>query len=74
MRIRLLGVGISGFGQPEPQQLGLFDDPEAKRNKEASALSRACDELKTRFGETAVRYGRDLRFDGRVSDTQPKGK
>ena len=74
MHVRLLGVGISGFDQPEPEQLGLFADPEAKRNEEASALSRACDELKTRFGDTAVRYGRDLRFDGRVSDTQPQGK
>ena len=74
MRIRLLGVGISGFDQTEPLQLGLFSDPEEKKNEEASALSRACDELKTRFGDTAVRYGRDLRFDGRVSDTQPQGK
>lgn len=74
MHVRLLGVGVSGFDQPEPVQLGLFADPKAKISEEASALSRACDELKTRFGESAVRYGRDLRFDGRVSDTQPQGK
>lgn len=74
MHVRLLGMGVSGFEETAPVQMGLFSSQQEARSEEASALSRACDELKARFGDSAVRYGRDLRFDGRVSDTQPQGK
>ena len=32
------------------------------------------DELRDRFGDDAVGYGRDLRFRGRTSDTMPMNK
>ncbi len=71
--VRLVGVGVSGFGEEGPEQLSLF--PEAREEgRDRSALGRACDELRERFGEGAVSYGRDLRFIGRTSDTAPMGK
>ena len=74
MRARLLGVAVSGFSDEAPVQLGLFGDESGRARPEESELSRVRDELRERFGEAAVRYGRDLRFDGRTSDTQPMGK
>lgn len=73
MHARLIGVGISGFDEPAPLQLGLFG-AEEETSAEASALSRTCDELRERFGDAAVTYGRDLRFSGRTSDTAPMNK
>ena len=74
MHARLLGVAVSGFSDEAPVQLGLFDDGDGRRRAEEAELSRVRDELRERFGDAAVRYGRDLRFDGRTSDTQPMGK
>lgn len=74
MRVRLLGVGVSGFEEREPEQLGLFRTEEEERDERAERLSAATDALKARFGDDSVRYGRDLRFDGRTSDTQPMNK
>lgn len=74
MNVRLLGVGISGFEEREPEQMGLFQSDQEVRDEKAERLSAATDALKARFGDDSVRYGRDLRFDGRVSDTQPMNK
>lgn len=71
--VRLVGVGVSGFGGEPPEQLSLFADAE-EGPRDRSTLGRACDELRERFGEDAVVYGRDLRFRGRTSDTAPTGK
>ena len=68
--IRLIGVGLSGFEHDDmPQQASLFDSlddtgdgtddaQEEKRRK----LSRTTDELRARFGNDALSFGRDLRF------------
>lgn len=78
MPVRLLGVGLSGFGEKgaHPQQLGLFQDegPSGRQGRDRSALSRATDSVRDRFGTEAVSYGRDLRFKGKVSDTAPMHK
>ncbi len=74
MKVRLLGVGVSGFEEGEPVQMGLFWSEEEARDEKAERLSAATDALKARFGDDSVRYGRDLRFDGRTSDTQPMNK
>ncbi|WP_322150455.1 DNA polymerase IV [Paratractidigestivibacter sp.] len=74
MKVRLLGVGVSGFDEAEPVQLGLFQTDQEVRDEKAERLAAATDALKARFGDDSVRYGRDLRFDGRVSDTQPMNK
>lgn len=70
--VRLVGVGVSGFDGKE-DQLTLFERDEAASRGDA-ALERACDELRERFGEQAVGYGRDLRFRDQVSDTAPMNK
>ena len=88
--VRLLGVGISSFsdeGHAKPVQASLFDQYEATFDAAASGpttkkkprsdlrhLSEVTDKLKDKFGADAVQYGRDLRFEHRVSDTMPTGK
>ncbi len=74
--VRLLGVGVSGFDARRPEQLELFDtnESDAPEGDGSSALGRVTDELRERFGDDAVSYGRDLRFRGRTSDTAPMNK
>ena len=86
--LRLLGVGVSSFNA-RPEQLGLFDEvPEAfemkgkgtavqkhaTRTHQDHDLVNATDRIKDRFGEKAVRYGRELRFDDRETDTIPQNE
>jgi len=52
--VRLIGVGVSGFGLP--RQLGLWDMGFAENQR----LQRTLDELRARFGDQAVQRGRDL--------------
>lgn len=71
VRVRLVGVGISGFTcSQDEEQLSLFDEGTDAHGdgRDRSGLSRATDEVRKRFGADAVRYGRDLRFDGHESD------
>ena len=48
---RLIGVGISGLGQPGQGQAGLFPTPQKTRR---SALGRAEDAIVARFGDQAL--------------------
>lgn len=73
--VRLVGVGVSGFDDATAEQLSLFSEgTPAARGRDLAALSRVTDELRDRFGDDAVGYGRDLRFRGRTSDTMPMNK
>ena len=76
MHVRLLGVGISSFEDRGAEQLGLFgaDGTAATSTRDLSALGRVTDQLKDRFGDAAVSYGRDLRFKDRTSNTAPMHK
>ncbi len=56
-RIRLLGVGVSGFEGARQVQTSLFPDEE--REKE-SQLDRAADEIRERFGSAALHRGSGL--------------
>ena len=67
--IRLVGVGLSHFDDA-PATASLFDKEDSSLRK----LSVATDLVRERFGESAIAYGRDLRFDGHVSNTAPMGK
>ena len=67
--VRLVGVGISRFDDP-PAEPGLFD----KEDESTRRLSAATDLVRERFGDGAISYGRDLRFQDRVSNTAPMGK
>ena len=87
MPLRLVGVAVTGFdgaaGQVE--QLSLFDAEDAggaraetdgagERSRTASLrdLMAATDKVKERFGEGAVRYGREFRLDGNTTGSSSK--
>jgi DNA polymerase-4 len=53
--IRLLGIGVSGFGG-EPTQLELLDES-AGADQRRRVIERAVDELRERFGPDAIRFG-----------------
>ena len=92
MRIRLLGVGVSGFDAEAYAQEALFEDvpgelagksahsdcpgrprPHAYENPEKRrSLINATDALKDRFGESAVRFGRELRNEGNTTGSSAK--
>lgn len=78
MRVRLVGVGVSGFDGARAEQLSLFggdhgaDGPGAERDR--SELGRVTDRLRDRFGDGVVGYGRDLRFQGHTTGTAPMHK
>jgi len=54
--VRLLGVGVSGFGAA-PKQLTLLDGGAAARDERRTAIDRAVDELRARFGDDAIHFG-----------------
>lgn len=57
-KIRLLGISVSGFGQQQGVQMGLFDQTEASPNSgELRRLHQALDTLKDRFGEDIITKG-----------------
>jgi len=56
--VRLLGVGISGFVEPN-RQLGLWDNPEVE--KQADELQSTLDLLKDKFGESSLKRASDLK-------------
>lgn len=76
--VRLVGVAVSNFDGESAVQMSLFDDPtdqkEEPPRKDLRKVSVAADEIRKRFGSSALAYGRDLRFKGGTSDTLPTGK
>ncbi len=54
--LRLLGFGVSGFGQAA-LQLGLLDDPEAADRSHDRALAEGVDRIRERFGDDALGFG-----------------
>lgn len=59
--VRLVGVGLSGF-DAAAQQLSLFAADQESDGQELANLSRVTDELRERFGRSAISYGRDYRL------------
>ena len=73
--VRLLGVGVSDFTGAPARQLGLFDDMESERRLETMRrLHLATDELKERFGDDAIGFGRELKLKGSTTNTAPQHK
>jgi DNA polymerase-4 len=54
--VRLLGVGVTGFGS-EPLQLTLPTEGESAPDDRRRSIERAVDKLRERFGDDAVRFG-----------------
>ncbi|MDR0459309.1 MAG: DNA polymerase IV [Coriobacteriales bacterium] len=68
--VRLVGVGISGFassGDLSDSQLSMFEP--VIEDQKSDSLVQATDLVRDRFGESAVTYGRDLRFRRRDTGT-----
>ena len=64
--VRLVGVGLSGFHTEAGMQARLFSDDGQPTHSEGAgrpSVSIVTDELRQRFGDSAVSFGRDLRFD-----------
>lgn len=73
--VRLLGVEISHFNAKDPIQLDLFEDQEDRERKESlRRLHVATDELKDKFGDSAIAYGRDLKLKASTTNTAPQHK
>lgn len=62
LRVRLLGVGISGFENPEQVQVGLFADDDRRRQ---TRLDETADRLKERFGSNALQRASSLAYDAK---------
>ena len=58
-RVRLIGVGVSGFEAGGPSQLSLMPEPKPEADeKRRGRLDRAVDALRARYGRDAVVRGR----------------
>ena len=62
LRVRLLGVGISGFENPEQVQGNLFADEDRQRQ---GRLDETADRLKERFGSSALQRASSLLHDAK---------
>ncbi len=71
MPVRLIGVAISGFDELGARQMELLPSSEEPAD-DTSALARATDAVRNRFGTQALSVGWDLRYQGMGSD--PTGK
>jgi DNA polymerase-4 len=60
--IRLVGVGVSGFGRDQDQQSDLFDDgPESLKSKSyGQVLDELTDDIRHKFGKGSIKRGKSL--------------
>ena len=72
--VRLVGVGLSGFGEAPPEQLTLLDERDEEAVRTRRNLAMTADDIRERFGKGSLAYGRDLRLHGGTSDTVPMNK
>lgn len=72
LKIRLLGVSVTNFKAEEIKQIGLFEDEENSLQLKHEKLIAATDLLKNKYGESSVRYGRELRNEGNTTGSAAK--
>ena len=81
--VRLIGVAMTGFAEGEGVQQSLFDLAEAAPNEDdvqpvikdegkRRGLIEATDLVKDKFGESAVRFGRELRGEENTTGSASK--
>lgn len=79
IKVRLLGLAVSNFEESSAHQMSLFEtdgtvtsaDAKLAHDKRVKLLA-ATDRLKDRFGEDAVRFGRELRNEGNTTGSSSK--
>lgn len=59
--VRLIGVGVSHFGE-EPRQMSLFERPEEQSRRRMGRIDAAVDAIRGRFGREAIIRGRLFGF------------
>ena len=59
--LRLIGVGVSNFDNPTPQQSELFDPPGQAAAVKVHQLDALSDRITRRYGKNSIRRGRTLR-------------
>ena len=68
MHVRLAGLAMSDFDSPKEVQTDLFCtlDERGAQTSERRKLSVTIDQVREKFGEGAVGFGRAARFDGDI--------
>ena len=59
--VRLIGLGVSNLTPASDRQPGLFEAGEGRRDR--ASLDRAVDEIVSRFGPEAIKFGLSLKND-----------
>jgi len=54
-KVRLIGVGVSKFEQPEERQLSLFEEPGEGKVEKLRRLSQTVDRIREKYGPEAIR-------------------
>lgn len=79
-KVRLMGVGVSGFDQDIPRQLSLFEPDDDAENKDKPTpqdsereekLAKAADLLRDKYGQDALMSGSEMLLRKRTSGTAP---
>jgi len=60
--LRLIGVGVSHFAPPPPQQLALIAAPATRHHQHAGRIDAALDAIRNKFGRAAIVRGRLFDF------------
>ncbi len=54
-KVRLIGVGVSKFEQPEERQLSLFEEPGEGKVEKLRRLNQTVDRIREKYGHEAIR-------------------
>ncbi|QAZ69065.1 DNA polymerase IV [Solidesulfovibrio carbinolicus] len=60
--LRLIGVGVSQFGEP-PRQLALLEPPGKKQARHDAQIDAALDRIRDKFGKAAIMRGRLFEYE-----------
>ena len=66
MSVRLVGVSISGFEEPD-RQLDLFEDEQSQHIN--SRIVETADKVRDKFGDDALRFGREIKLKAKDTGT-----